>query len=177
MQEVSTNEKAYQRGKGTWFILCKLINQFFHRIYKSSGSGSSQSIFLCHDNWIICLGSTIAGVRIHNGSKIELTKLSKPHLAIGISFCIVLIFSRSFYVSHRTPNVLCSRLLCKSKSTIECFWETPYGSSSFNIFELLEINLVSLNPPDKSVLMASMHVSITFCVVGNKIRPYKIFWV
>ena len=170
MQEVSANEKPYQRGKETLFILCKLINQFLHRIYDSSGSGSSQSIFLCHDNWIVCLVLTIVGVRIHNGSKIELTKLSKPHFAIGISFCIVLTFSRSFYVSHRTPKVLCIRLFCKSKSTIECFWETPYGSNSFKIFELLQKNLVSLNPPDKRVLMACMHVFIAFCVVGNKSR-------
>ena len=144
---MSANEKPYQRGKETLFILRKLINQFFHRVSKSNGSGSSQSIFLCHDNWIICLGSIIAGIRIPNGSKIELTKLRKPRFVIGISFCNVLTFSKSFSASHRTPNVLCIWVFCQYKSTIECFWETLYGKSSFKTFGLLEINLVSLNPP------------------------------
>ena len=170
IQEVSTNEKPCQRGKETWFILGKLINQFFRQISKPSGSGSSQSMFLCHDNWVICLGSIIARVRIPNESKIELTKLSKPRFVIEISFCIVLTFSRSFSMPHRTPNVLFIGVFCKSKLTIECFWETPYGNSSFKIFGLLEINFVSLNPPDERVLMSSMHVFIAFCVVGNESR-------
>ena len=161
-----------------WFILLKLVNQFFHRISKSSGTGLSQLIFICHDNWIICLGSIIVRVRIPNGSKIELTELSKLRFVIVISFCIVLSFSRPFSMSHRIPNVLCIEVFCKSKSTTACFWETPYRNSSFKIFGLLEINLVSLNPPDERVLMTSMHVFIALSLKTNQDnRPCKNFRV
>ena len=121
-----------------------------------------------------CPSRFISAMVIEGKNSKNHTKLIKTCFVTGISFCIVANISRSFSMFHRTPNPLYNGVFCKSKSTIECFWETPYINSSYTIFLLLQINLVSVNPPAERVLMTSMHASIAFCVVGIESRRLSI---
>ena len=115
--------------------------------------GSNQSIFLCHNHWIICVDSIIEELKnkSSNWLKIEIAKLRKPRCFTGISFWVVLPFSASFSVSHGTHNDLCIHVFCESESIMESL-ETRYAVTAPSIFFwLLEINSLSSKHPTESV--------------------------
>lgn len=65
-------------------------------------------------------GSVKAGVRMPNGSKIKLTKLSISHAVLGTSLFIALISNTSCCGSYNNPNVRLVGVWFKYK--LICFW-------------------------------------------------------
>ena len=141
-----------------------VVFHFCHLFNISSGMGSSQSIFFFQRSCIIHFGSINAGVRMPNGSKIELTKLNIPRFVSGTSLLTVLIRNTSCFGSHNIPNVRSIGVWSKSKLT-KFFDDGGCSVVHFKTSELFETNLVYLNPPDFSNCITS---PITLVACSNE---------
>ena len=134
-------------------IVSNLFSELFHFIHlsnKSIGSLSSHSYFRCQSSWISNFASSNAGLTIPNGSKMELTQLSKPRLVYSNSLESDWTVIWSDFGFHTIPNTLSIGKLAKSRFVI--FGEMSSFGKVFKISMELDVHFVKWNPPSfKSV--------------------------
>ena len=86
-------------------IISNLFSELFHFIHlsnKSIGSLSPYSNFRCQSSWIRNFASSNDRLTILNGSKMELTQLSKPYLVSSNSLESDQGYLVRFWVPHYT---------------------------------------------------------------------------
>ena len=94
---------------------------------------------------VIHFGSVEACIKMPNGSKIKLAKLSILRFVLGTSLFITLIRNTSCSGCHNIPNVHSIDVWCESNFT-SLFFNGNSCVVYFRISWLFETNLVRLNP-------------------------------
>ena len=136
--------KPYYPGT---YSVSDLFSDLLHFIYLSNQSfGSlSHSNFRYQSSWISNLASSNAGLTIPNGSKMELTQLSKARLVSSNSLDSDWTVIWSDFESHILPNVL--SIGKSTKSRFVTFSEMSSFGKVFKISIDLEVHFVKWNPP------------------------------